>query len=59
MIKEFCSIDINEICNGKSDCLDKSDEIDCESIVFDNTYLKYEAPVPDGNNLVAIHQPTF
>ena len=34
--------------------MDKSDETDCESIVFDNSYLKHEAPVPDGNNSKAI-----
>ena len=49
-IINFHSIDIYGVCDGKLDCQDKSDETDCDSIVFDKSYLKYVAPVLEGNN---------
>ena len=33
-------IDWDKVCDGKMDCKDKSDELECQSISFDPTYLK-------------------
>jgi hypothetical protein len=32
-------------CDGSMDCADKSDEVNCNSIIFDDAYLK-DVPAP-------------
>ena len=39
-------VQIDVVCNGKMDCNDKSDEMDCKSIKFDNAYIKNLPPSP-------------
>ena len=38
--------DMDKVCDGKMDCKDKSDELECQSISFDPTYLKILPPPP-------------
>ena len=37
---------MDKVCDGKMDCKDKSDELECRSISFDPTYLKILPPPP-------------
>ena len=37
---------MDSVCDGKMDCNDKSDEIDCQSIKFDAAYMKNLPPAP-------------
>ena len=39
-------VDMDKVCDGKMDCKDKSDELECRSIRFDPTYLKILPPPP-------------
>ena len=39
-------VDMDKVCDGKMDCKDKSDELECQSISFDPTYLKILPPPP-------------
>lgn len=39
-------VDMDQVCDGKMDCKDKSDELECQSISFDPTYLKILPPPP-------------
>ena len=40
LINLFCSITLDYACDAKPDCLDKSDEIGCDQIEFDESYDK-------------------
>ena len=39
-------VQMDKVCDGKMDCTDKSDELECHSINFDATYLKNLPPPP-------------
>ena len=47
LINLFCSITLDYACDAKPDCLDKSDEIGCDQIEFDESYDK---TIPLNNN---------
>ena len=38
-------VNIDDVCDGISDCNDKSDELNCQSIRFDATYSKNQPPL--------------
>ena len=38
-------IQMDDVCDGISDCDDKSDELNCQSIRFDATYTKNQPPL--------------
>ena len=40
LINLFCSITLDYACDAKPDCLDKSDEIECDQIEFLESYDK-------------------
>ena len=49
-LDEFICLDgtcvkMDDVCDGISDCNDKSDELNCESIKFDATYTKNQSPL--------------
>ena len=47
---QFFSVNLKDVCNGRLDCPDKSDEINCKSIIFDQSYLR-DAPPADYGKL--------
>ena len=42
---KFFSISLNGVCNGRLDCTDGSDEIDCDKIHISKSYLKDVPPI--------------
>ena len=38
------SVNLSQVCDGRSDCVDKSDELNCEVIRLDLSYLKSVPP---------------
>jgi hypothetical protein len=49
----FC-IDLKQRCDNLMDCEDKSDELDCQYVVFDSGYLKHLIPTDESGT-----QPIF
>ena len=45
-------MDLSSVCNGRLDCPDKSDEIECESIIFDESYLNNVPPTEHGKKQI-------
>ena len=38
-------VHLDDVCDGISDCKDKSDELNCQSIIFDATYTNNQPPL--------------
>ncbi len=48
-------VDMDRRCDGRADCLDKSDEVGCEIIWEDPSYIKWMAPPPtEGSNRTTV-----
>ena len=46
----YHSIGLEDVCNGRLDCIDGSDEENCKSIVFGDSYLQNVPPIPNSMN---------
>ena len=59
----ICSVALSDRCNGRQDCPDKSDEVECETIKFDRSYLKDLPPIPmtkyKGKCFTRLHEMYF
>ena len=51
-------IDMSEKCDGTNDCMDKSDEFQCNKIIADESYLK-SSPPPAKQGEMYIVYPCF
>ena len=55
----YFSVDLSSVCNGRLDCPDKSDEIECESIIFDESYLNNVPPTEHGKKQIKRNSRRF
>ena len=51
-INHFDSVELDDVCDGKLDCPDESDEMECDSIVTPGSYLKHVPPILNGEKYI-------
>ena len=61
IIRDGTCVTLEEVCDGKMDCQDESDELDCQSIKFYKSYLKTLPPPPllDSNGKTPMNVSVF